>query len=78
MQAIVATKQANITETIVQVVAKAVIAKVQAMAMAIAENNQRALNVGPKLGRPIMRWLTFNLRSTNKYAELLNGVNKYV
>ena len=39
------------------------------MAMASAENNQRAQNVGPKLGRPIIRQQTFDRRSTDKYAE---------
>ena len=45
---------------------------VQAMAMATADNNQRVQNVGPKLGRPIMKLLTLDWNSTDKYAELRN------
>ena len=38
---------ALITETVVQIAVKAARVKVEAMAMANAENNQRAQNVGP-------------------------------
>ena len=55
-----ATEQPNIAETVVQIAAEAARVAVQAMAMASAENNQSAQNVGLKLGRSIMRQLTFN------------------
>ena len=52
-QAIMATEQANITEAVVQVVA-------QATSLASTDSNQRAQNVGPKLGGPMMKQLTFS------------------
>ena len=42
------------------------------MAMASADNNQRAHNVGPKLDRSIMKQMTFNWSSKDKYRELRN------
>ena len=63
------TEQANITEAVIQVAAKAA---VQAMAMASTDKSQRAQKAGPKLGWPIMKQPTFNWSSTDKYAELMN------
>ena len=45
---------------------------VQAMAMASAENNQRAQSAGPKLGGPLMRQPTFNWSCTDRHVELRN------
>ena len=42
-----AIEQAHITETIVQVLAKAETSAVQVIAMARIDNNQREQNVGP-------------------------------
>ena len=67
-----ATEQANITEAVVQVAAKAERAAVQVMAMASADNNQRAQNVAPKLCRLIVKQQTFNWSSTAKYVEQRN------
>ena len=39
------------------------------MAMVSAENNQKAQNVGLKIGSPLMGQLRFGWSSTNKYAE---------
>ena len=76
-----ATEQGNITESVIQIATEAGTAAVQALAMARVENNQRAQNAGPKLGRPIMRQLTFDWSSTYKYVRtwgLQNGGNEYV
>ena len=67
-----ATEQANITKMIVQIADEAARAAVRAMAMASAQNNQRAQNVGHKLGSPLMRQPALNWSSTGKYAELRN------
>ena len=67
-----ATKQANTTEAVVQVVAEAARAVLQAMAMANADNDQRAQSVGPKLGGPIIKQLTFDWTPTDRSAELRN------
>ena len=53
-----ATEQANITKTIVQIEDQVARAAEQAMAMASSEKNQRAQSVKLKLGRPIMRQQT--------------------
>ena len=55
-----ATSQANLTEIIAQIAAAVEKVAVQATPMASAENNQRAQNVGPKIGDPLMRQSTFN------------------
>ena len=67
-----ATEQADITEAVVKVAAEAAKVAVQAMAMANVYNNQRAQNVIPKLDGSIMKQLTFDWHSTDKYAELRN------
>ena len=48
---------------------KAARVAIQAMTIAEAERSQ---NVGPKLSRLIMKQLTFDLNTMNKYAELRN------
>ena len=53
----------------VQAVAEATRSVIQAMAVAGANRTQ---NVGPKLGRPIMKQLSFNWCSPDKYAEMKN------
>ena len=68
-QVIMTTEQANIIETIIQIGTEAARVAVQAMAIASVENNQRAQNVGPKLGGLLMRQLTFHCRFTDNYAE---------
>ena len=58
-----ATEQTNITEAIVQAVAKAARVAVQAMAMTKAENSTRhegTQNVRPQIGGPMMKWPSFN------------------
>ena len=50
-------------------VAEAARVAIQAMTTAEVERPQ---NVGPKLGEPIMKQLTFNSNSTDKYTELRN------
>ena len=65
------------TETVVKIAAEAAWAAVHAVSMASAKNSQRAQNVGPKLGRPIQRQLTFDWSSTDKYAELGNFIILY-
>ena len=60
------TEKNNVDEAIVQAVAEATRVATQAMAVARAEGTQ---NVGPKLGRPMMKQLTFNMSSTDKYVE---------
>ena len=65
-----ATEQENITETVVKVAAGTARAVVLTMAMASTDNNRKAENSGPTLGRSIMKQLTFKWSSTDKYAEL--------
>ena len=55
-----ATEQSNITEAVFKVAAKAARVAEQALAMTSVDNNQRAQNASPKLGRPIMKQLTFD------------------
>ena len=62
-----ATNQANITEIIAQIGAWAARVMVHAMAMASAENNQRAQSVGPKI-----RWSIYE--TTNIWLELQRQV----
>ena len=70
-----ATVQTNAKETTAQAVAGATSVAIQFMAVARAEKTQ---NVGPKLGGPIMKQLTSDWSSTDKYAELqIRGI-KYV
>ena len=64
-----ATEQTSSNAVIAQAVAKAARVTIQAMTVAEAERSQ---NVGPKLSGPIMKQLTFNWYSTDKYAELRN------
>ena len=62
-----ATEQTNANEAKVQVVAEATRVAIQATARA-----QKPQNTGPKLGRPIIKQPTFDWRSIDKYAELMN------
>ena len=62
------TEQANITEAVVQIATEAATAVVQAITMSSADNNQKAHNTGTKLSRPIIKQLTFDWSSTDKYA----------
>ena len=66
MQALMATEQSNIVESVVQVAANAATAVVQAIAMTSIGNNQRAQNAGLNLGRTIMKEMTFIWGSTDK------------
>ena len=43
-----------------------------AMSVANADNRERTQNAEPKLGRPMMKQLIFDWRSTDKYTELRN------
>ena len=75
-----ASKQANIIQTIIQIAAEASRVAIEAMAMANAENNQRSQNVETKLDRPIMRQLTFFVelhRKVWRTEELQNGGKSY-
>ena len=54
---IMASEQTNTNEAIAQAVAKATKATIQTMAVAGAE---RAQNVVPRLGKPVMKQPTFN------------------
>ena len=63
------TEQTNANEAIVQAVVEETTVAIQVMTVNGVERTQ---NVGPKLGRPIMRQLTFNWSFTDKYAELRN------
>ena len=68
--------QTSSNVAIVQAVPKGARVAIQAMTTAKSERSQ---NIGPKLGRPIMKQLKFNWNSTDKYAKLRNirlGVNK--
>ena len=56
-----ATNHPKLTETIAQIAV---------MPMASAENNQRAQDVAPKIGGPLMTQPTFNWSTTDKYVEL--------
>ena len=67
-----ANEQTNSNEYIAQAVTEAAKVAVQAMAMTSRENNQRTHNVGPKVGSPLMRQLTFSLDFHSRYAELRN------
>ena len=60
------TEQADTTEAIVQIVVEAARVVVQAMSMASADTNLWAQNVGPIVGRPIMKQLTFSWSSSDK------------
>ena len=64
-----ASKQTNANEEIAKVVAEAARPAIQAMAVARAEITQ---NVGPRLGWPTMKQLTFNWEAENKYNKLKN------
>ena len=64
-----ATKQTNENEAIMLAVAETTRLTIQAMAVARAGRTQ---NVGSKVGGPIMKQLTFDLSSSDKYAELKN------
>ena len=63
-------KWTNTSEAIVQAVAEATRAPIQAMAVARAERTQ---NVGPRLGRAMMKHPTFNWEAEDKYNELKNS-----
>ena len=62
-----------ITEAVFQIAAEATRVVVYLMARASAGNNQRAKNVGSKLGRTIMKLSTLDQSSTGKCAELRPG-----
>ena len=64
-----ASEQTNTNEAVVQAVAEATRAAIQAMAVAGAERTQ---NAGPRLGRPMMKQPTFNWEVADKYIELAN------
>ena len=66
------TEQINITKAIDQVAAEAQRVGVQAMVWVNTDNSQRTQNAGPKLGGPMVKQLTFNWSSKDKYAELKN------
>ena len=66
------TEQANITETIILITTEEARVAAETMAMASAENYQRAQNTGPKLGSPLMRQPTFDWSSAEMHAELRN------
>ena len=51
---------------------KAARAALQAVAMDSTENNQRAQNTGPILSKPIIKQLTFDWSSKEKYIKLRN------
>ena len=53
-------------EAIVQVVGEATRGRIQAMAVTRAERTQ---NMGPRLGRPMMKQPTFNCEAQDKYNE---------
>ena len=59
----------NANEAIMQAVAEATRTAIQAIAVAGA---QRIQNVGPRLGGPPMKQLTFNWEAEDKYNELKN------
>ena len=61
-------EQTNVNEAIAQAVAETR-AAIQAMAPAGAERTQ---NVGPRLGRQMMKQPTFNWEAEDKYNELKN------
>ena len=67
-----ATEQANIPDAVVQVASEAARAEVQAMAMASAKTQSKSTECGAKLGEPIMKQMTFDWSSIDKYAELRN------
>ena len=60
-------EQTNTNEVIVQAMAEAIRAAIQAMAVAGAERTQ---NVGPRPGGPMTKQSTFNWEADNKYKEL--------
>ena len=64
-----ASEQINTKKGIVQAVAEATRGKIQAMAVSRVERTQ---NVGPRLGRPVMKEPTFNWKAEDMYNELKN------
>ena len=62
-----ASEQTNANEAIVQAVAEATRAAIQAMAVAGVERTQ---NVGPRLDGPMMKQPTFNWETEDKYNKL--------
>ena len=64
-----ANEWSNANEVIALTVAEAAKVTIQAMAAARAEGTQ---NAGPRLGRPIMKQLTFNWKAEDKYNVLKN------
>ena len=67
-----ATKQVNTAEAIVHAVAEAARVAVQAMAAAEAQDSTRhegTQNVGPKIGRVMLKQPTFNWEEEDKYNE---------
>ena len=67
-----ASYEINVTEAIAQIAGDAARMAIQTMTMASAKNNQRAQNMGSKIGSLLMRQPTFDWSSTDKYAELRN------
>ena len=69
-----ATEQTNITEAIAKAMAEAARAAVQAISVTGVENNTRyegTQNVGPKMGRLMMKQPTFNWEAVHQWAEKL-------
>ena len=64
-----ANEQTTTNEVIAQAVVETTRAAIQAMTVAGAE---RAQNVGPRLGKPMMKQPYFNLEADDKYNELKN------
>ena len=60
-------EQTNANEAIAQAVAEAIRATVQAMAIT---GTERIQNVGPRIGRPMMKQPTVNWEAEGKYSEL--------
>ena len=69
-------KQSNTNEIIAKAMAEAARVTIQAMAAAGAQSTQ---NVGPRMGRPIMKQPTFNWEAKDKYDELKNfGLQNFI
>ena len=63
-----ASEQAITNEAIAKAVAEATRAAMQAMVAAVAERSQNM--VGPKIGTPVMKQLSFNREADAKYSKL--------
>ena len=65
-----AAEQTNITEAVTQVAAEAARVAVLDIVMVDTDNSQRIQNVVPNIGGPIMKQLTFEWETDDKYSEL--------